>query len=93
MGRSRRDAKLSHTAYLRDRAKDAPCWICGQPIDYDARPGSTEDSYEPDHYLPVARHPEAQYDLANVRPSHRRCNRVRGARAGIDQLGRPSRKW
>lgn len=46
-----------------------------------------------DHYLPVSRHPELEYDIGNVRPSHRKCNRSRKAKAGIDMLGEPSRVW
>lgn len=74
----------------------ARCWICGEPIDYGAQPQEPY-AWEPDHYYPVASRPDLQYDLANIRPSHSKCNRARGdgtcskpTQAG---LGTPSRHW
>jgi len=58
----------------------AVCWICGQRIDYDAAPGSTEDSLELDHALLVA-HPEVEEDPSNFKHAHRRCNNKRGKTA------------
>lgn len=80
-------------AFQRDRAADAPCWICGQPIDYSLGISTCDEAWEADHYLPVSRHPELEYDVGNVRPSHRKCNRSRKAKSGIDELGHPSRVW
>ena len=79
--------------YERDRARHAACWLCGQPIDYAAAPSSTPDSYEPDHRHPVDAHPELALVPDNVMPCHRRCNRARGKKAGIDNLGNVSRDW
>ncbi|MBQ1449899.1 MAG: HNH endonuclease [Eggerthellaceae bacterium] len=70
-----------------------PCWICGQPIDYDAKPSSTPDSWEPDHRFSVHTHPELAEVPENILPSHKRCNRAKGAKAGICNLGQPSREW
>lgn len=81
-------------AYDRDRKRDAPCHLCGQPIDYLAPPLSP-DSWEPDHILPCDKHPDRMYDIANLAPSHSSCNRSRGD-AEIEHgepLGRPSRSW
>ena len=88
--------RWTHTkmlAFERDRMASAPCWICGGPIDYALGYSTCDEAYEADHYIPVDDHPELEYDLANVRPSHRHCNRSRQKRAGVDLLGTPSRDW
>lgn len=74
-------------------AEDAPCWMCAQPIDWDAADGSTDDSFEYDHYYPASTHPELHDDPANGRPSHRGCNRSRGNGAPRASLGTLSRAW
>ena len=87
--------RLRRKLYERDRRADAPCWICGLPIDYRARTGSPR-SWEPDHVRPVAQFPELAFDEANIRPSHCACNRARGQgdRQGASrQLGEPTRLW
>lgn len=84
---------LSRQCYERDRARGVPCHICGQPIRYDLAPSSAPDSYEPDHRHDVATHPELALLPENVLASHRRCNRARGKKAGIDNLGNRSRDW
>lgn len=84
--------RLRAILYDRDRKANAPCWICGQPIDYRARSG-TPDSWEPDHVLPVATHPDAAFDPGNVRPAHCSCNRSRGSSKGCPGLGSLSRRW
>lgn len=58
------------------KARNNPCWICHQPINYQASPNTT-NSFEPDHYHPVKTHPHLEYDIANLRPSHSGCNRAR----------------
>lgn len=80
-------------AFRRDRAANAPCWICGQPIDYSLGISTCGDAWEADHYLDYNRHPELEYDLGNIRASHMHCNRSRQTRASIDQLGQLSRDW
>lgn len=85
--------RLRLECYRRDKARNAVCVHCGQPIDYNAKPSSTEDSYEPDHRLTVERHPELALLPENVQPSHRRCNRARGKKAGINNLGKRTRDW
>lgn len=72
---------------------DAPCWLCGQPIDYAAQPGTTDDSHELDHYVPVSVDPSLQYDPGNFRHAHRVCNILRGASPPKLSLGLHSRRW
>lgn len=74
-------------------AEDAPCWLCGQPIDWTVADGSTDSSFEYDHYFPASTHPEHYDDPANGRPSHRGCNRDRGNGAPRAGLGTLSRAW
>ena len=85
--------KLRLQCFNRDKSKDAPCWICGGKIDYSVKPSSTDDSWEPDHRFTVDAHPELAEIPENVYPSHRKCNRARGAKAGVNNLGKRSREW
>ena len=85
--------RLRIQCYERDKARHAVCVHCGQPIDYDAKPSTTDDSYEPDHRVPVGNHPEYALLPENVQASHKKCNRARGSRAGINNLGRRTRNW
>ena len=39
--------RLRLECYKRDKERNAVCVHCGQPIDYSARPSSTDNSYEP----------------------------------------------
>jgi 5-methylcytosine-specific restriction endonuclease McrA len=70
-------AQLRKRFYAECRASNAPCWRCGQPIDYAAAP-RTPDAFEADHFKPVATHPHLAYEYSNLRPSHCSCNRKRG---------------
>lgn len=74
----------------------ARCWLCGEPIDY-AAPPLDPYAWEPDHRIPVCRRPDLQYDLANIMPSHSKCNRARGDGRRVKPtqagLGTPSRRW
>lgn len=79
-------------AFRRDYKLRAVCWICGQPINYEA-PSSAPDGWAPDHYRPVSKFPELEFDLSNIRPSHVQCNLSRGAGDGIDHIGSTSRVW
>ena len=85
--------RLRLQCYERDKARDAVCVHCRQSINYDVKPSSTDDSYEPDHRFPVKSHPELAYMPENIQPSHRKCNRSRGDRAGINHLGNRTRDW
>ncbi|TPX00978.1 HNH endonuclease [Schumannella luteola] len=70
-----------------------PCWLCGQPIDYDLQwpdPGS----FSVDHVVPHSRSPELREDPGNLRSSHLLCNQKRGDRGdGPPALGLLSERW
>ena len=85
--------KLRLQCFRRDKAANAVCHICGQPIDYSLKPSSCPDAWEPDHRLPVDTHPELAEIPSNILPSHQRCNRSKGKKAGITNLGNRSRAW
>lgn len=85
--------KLRMRCYRRDKARNAECWIGHHPIDYSVPPSSTPDSYEPDHYLDVKRHPELALLPENIRPACKMHNRQRKDKAGVNELGERSRQW
>lgn len=55
---SRRFKRLKQEFYDWCRRNRPPCWLCGQPIDYEAEPGTTPDSLTLDHRFPVSRRPD-----------------------------------
>ena len=69
--------KLRAQARQRDHTRNAPCWICHQPIDYQATRKTSDDAWEPDHYHPRSTHPHLTYEISNLRPSHAKCNQSR----------------
>lgn len=86
--------RIREMAYNRDKKVGAPCWWCGQPINYMLPPSSSPDSWEGDHKIPVSTAPALELDLTNVAPSHKRCNRSRGdGTNGENTLGMQSRVW
>ena len=94
MGRASRWPYIRKMAWDRDRKARAVCWICGQPIDYSIAPSSADNSWEPDHVQPVAKRPDLELDLNNIKPSHRACNRSRGdGTNGENIVGQQSRIW
>ena len=94
MGRNTRWPYVRKMAWDRDRKIKAVCHICGQPIDYSIPPSSAPNSYEPDHIVPVSKDPGRELDLANIAPSHMRCNRARGTLSPkMNDLGQRSRIW
>lgn len=98
---SRRMQKLRAEFFAEGKRLDADpatrpasvCWLCGQRVDYDADPGSSDDSHELDHYYPVSLRPELQEDPAGFRHAHRKCNGQRGNRAPRPGLGRIVPAW
>ena len=98
---SRRFKTLRDEFFLAGRAHDANpatrplsvCWICRQRIDYDAAPGTTDDSHELDHYYPVSTHPDLQEDPAGFRHAHRACNGARGNQVPTAGLGQTIPDW
>ena len=85
--------RIRKLAYERDKAADAPCAICHQPIDYSLRPSSCGMAYEPDHIHDVRRHPELADCLDNTQAAHTSCNRSKKDKATVDPLGNQSRDW
>lgn len=72
-------------------ARQEPCALCGNPIDYSLPPGDPW-SFELDEIVPVSRFREGGYesaeqcaqDPANHQPAHRVCNRMKGNRMAGD---------
>ncbi|MFM1724040.1 HNH endonuclease [Rhodococcus sp. PAM 2766] len=89
---TRRWRKLKVQFRARSAEANHPCWLCGQPIDYDL-PRDHPEAFQPDHLHPVSTHPEHAEDPANLRPSHATCNKARGNRAPLFGLGRQTRQW
>lgn len=92
--RSSRWRFVRAACWERDRKAHAVCAICGQPICYSIAPSSTDDAWEPDHIVPFSKDDSLELDMTNIRPTHRRCNRARGTKNGMDTaLGQQSRCW
>lgn len=92
---SRRYIKLRDEFRERSKSANAPCWMCGMPIDYDATADDykNDDRFELDHFQPWSTHPELREDPTNFRPSHAGCNRERGNGEARPGLGTLSRQW
>lgn len=90
---TRRFKQLKDQFYRKCRRERPVCWLCGQPIDYDVEPGSTDDSLTLDHRFPVSKRPDLQDDPANFMPAHRSCNIRRGDSDPYQSLGTFSRDW
>ena len=78
----------------RDQCEEAnaPCWLCGQPINYHAA-ANTPNAFELDHFLPQDDYPELALEPSNFRPAHCSCNRARGKREAPTALGPTTTKW
>jgi len=74
---------------------DLPCWLCRMAIDYTAEYDDWKNPsrFQLDHYYPASTHPQHYEDAANFRPSHAKCNQVRGNQPPRPPLGTPSRRW
>jgi len=73
------------------KAQRLPCWLCGQPINYDN--DGDPHAFTVDHVKPRSTHPELAEDPTNLRPAGARCNKSRGARDPKPGLGTTSRDW
>ena len=90
---TRRFHRLKAEFFAKCQAERPVCWLCGQPIDYSADPGTTADSLTLDHRVPVSKRPDLQEDPANFEPAHFACNSRRGNSEPPVSLGVLSRKW
>lgn len=59
------------------RQGEPVCYMCGNPIDYQAGPQHPE-SYVVDHVTPLEKGGADTID--NKRPAHRKCNSLKGTR-------------
>lgn len=77
------------------KADNAPCWICGMAVDYEAPYDDykNDERFELDHFYPVSTHPDLQHDPTNFRASDSGCNRERGNGDPRPPLGILSRQW
>lgn len=55
---------------------DATCWLCQQPINYNAG-AHTKYGFQADHYWPRHHRPDLAYEWDNLRPAHATCNASR----------------
>ena len=62
---------------------DAPCYLCGRPIDYTLS-GRTPGGFSADHLEPIANGGVLLPGFAGLAPTHLRCNSKRGAGRTID---------
>lgn len=75
----RRYRKMRDDFIRRARHTNQHCWLCSQPIDYQAAK-RTPQSPELDHAKPVSTHPHLVYEPTNFRIAHATCNHTRGAK-------------
>ncbi|WP_311777830.1 HNH endonuclease [Trueperella abortisuis] len=86
---------LTKALKRKSQRTNAPCWICGQPIDYTAD-WRSRWSFTADHVIPIAKGGNPRGEL---RPAHRSCNSRRGdttnasKRQVIRGVEKRSRKW
>ena len=88
--------RVKAACFERDKAANAPCRWCGNPIDYRKGPyrrGGDVWAWSPEHVLPRDRWPELALDPANIVAAHFHCNASRQDRAGLAVMGVRSRRW
>lgn len=88
--------RLRMQCFVRDREADAPCRWCHEPIDYGKGPytrGGDTMAWSPEHVKPRSLYPHLALDPANIVAAHFKCNAKRGVRAGVNEMGKATRKW
>ena len=60
-------------------AQESDCWICGRPVDFDAKPWMPW-APNADHIIPVELAPHLALERSNVRLAHRACNSTKRSR-------------
>jgi hypothetical protein len=85
--KSRQWKRLAEVVRKQSKAAGEPCWICRQPIEWDAPPRSPK-SFSADHLEPIARGGQVIPALSGVAPAHYGCNSRRGDGTRIRNAGR-----
>lgn len=75
------------------RASRHPCWLCGQPINYNAADPNDDDAFSVDHVRPLSLYAAGAEDPSNLRASHQRCNKRRGNNEPSPNIGSTSESW
>jgi hypothetical protein len=75
-----------------DKTTGAPCWLCGQPIDYRLKFPHPR-SWSLDHAVPVKENPALMLNASNFRTAHLDCNNHRQSDEPPIELGEPSEIW
>jgi hypothetical protein len=85
-----RTGRPYRTARAQLAAKRLPCWICGQPINYQL-PSTDPQGFVADHDPPLA---YGGHPLRDIKAAHRLCNGKRGTKAASAVVILPrSRNW
>ena len=74
------------------KAPKPPCYLCGQPINYEAKYPDGE-SFTVDHIKPWVNNPELREDPGNLVAAHARCNKSKGTGELQLGLGNRSEEW
>jgi hypothetical protein len=82
--------KASKELKRQARADDAPCFLCGKRIDYDA-PMRSPWSFTADHVVSLESGGPLVPEQGGLRPAHRRCNSRRGS--GNRPVDAPAWNW
>ncbi|MBR3384759.1 MAG: hypothetical protein IKG69_06110 [Atopobiaceae bacterium] len=88
--------RLRLQCFERDRKANAPCRWCPDPIDYSLGPytrGGDTMAWSPEHLRPRHLYPQLALEPTNIVAAHFHCNSSRGTKAGVEELGKPSRAW
>lgn len=85
--------RLRDEVLTRARASSQACAICGQPINYTAKPNDY-DAPAVDHIQPWSKYPELRLDPMNLQVAHRECNLKKSdKRKTFPSIGNQSRQW
>jgi 5-methylcytosine-specific restriction endonuclease McrA len=76
----------------KDGTTGDPCWLCGQPIDYQLKFPHPR-SWTLDHAIPITENPNLMLNPSNFRSAHNDCNNSRGNNNPRIELGEPSEIW
>lgn len=92
-GRSTRRYKTLRAEFKRTcKARNTPCWLCGNPIDY-TLDNNHPEVFNVDHAIPRSHRHDLAEDPRNFRASHKVCNERRGNQHPTIDLGQPSESW